>query len=54
MVNSRNQIILDLTDPFLEKSVYKNPSQREAWGYLDDSINSYLVILKGVLGEHFS
>ena len=31
-VKSRNQMILDLTDPLIEKSVYKVPSQREAWG----------------------
>ena len=35
---SRNQMILDLTVPFPKKSVYKNPSQREAWGTLDYSI----------------
>ena len=35
---SRNQMILDLTAPFPKKSVYKNPSQREAWGSLADSI----------------
>ena len=29
---------LDLTAPFPEKYVYKNPSQREAWGSLDYSI----------------
>ena len=37
MVVSRNQMILDLTTPFLEKYVYKNPSQREAWGSFDYS-----------------
>ena len=31
-------MILDLTAPFPEKSVYKNPRQREAWGYFDYSI----------------
>ena len=38
MVKSRNQMILDLTTPLTEKSTYKNPSQREAWGYFCDSI----------------
>ena len=38
MVISRNQMIIDLTAPFPEKYVYKNPSQREAWGSLDYSI----------------
>ena len=32
MVKSRNQMILDLTAPLTEKSPYKNPIQREAWG----------------------
>ena len=27
-------MILDLTAPLNENSVYKVPSQREAWGYL--------------------
>ena len=40
MAISRNQMILDLTAPFLEKSLYKNPSQREAWGSLDLFHNS--------------
>ena len=31
-------MILDLTAPLPEKFVYKNPGQREAWGYFDDSI----------------
>ena len=35
---SRNQLILDLTAPFPEKSVYKYPSQGEAWGSFDYSI----------------
>ena len=30
-------MIIDLTAPFPEKSVYKNPSQRDAWGSFDDS-----------------
>ena len=38
MLISRNQMILDLIAHFREKCVYKNASQREAWGYLDDSI----------------
>ena len=38
MVILRNQMILDLTAPFLEKSVYRNTSQREAWGSFDYSI----------------
>ena len=33
-VNSRNQMILDLTSPLTKNSVYKVPSQREAWGSL--------------------
>ena len=33
-VKSRNEAILDLTSPLTEKSVYKVPSQREAWGSL--------------------
>ena len=42
-VISRNKMILDLTAPFPQKSVYKDPSQREAWGWsfyisLEDSI----------------
>ena len=32
MVISRKQMILDFTAPFHENSVYKDPSQREAWG----------------------
>ena len=40
-VISRIQMILDLTAPFLEKYVYKDPSQRESWGY------TYLSILEG-------
>ena len=31
-------MILDLTTPFPKKYVYKNPSQREAWGSFDYSI----------------
>ena len=31
-------MILDLTKPFPENSNYKNPSQREDWGYFDYSI----------------
>ena len=38
MVISRKQMILDLTAPFLEKSVYKDPCQREARGSFDYSI----------------
>ena len=30
-------MILDLTAPFPENFVYKNPSQRDAWGSFDDS-----------------
>ena len=37
-VKSRNQMILDLTAPLIEKSSYKDPSQREAWGSFDYSI----------------
>ena len=59
-VISTNQMIVDLTSPFLEKCVYKDPRQREAWGshsiYL--SIlgwfqNSAWFTLKRVLGELF-
>ena len=32
MVKSRNQMILDLTARLTEKSIYKVPCQREAWG----------------------
>ena len=55
MVKSRNQMILDLTAPLTEKSVYKVPSQREAWGYLPSFWESLFgpIILKRVLGEHF-
>ena len=55
MVKSRNQRILDLTIPWTEKSVYKVPSQREAWGSLPSFWESlfYLINLKRVLGEHF-
>ena len=31
-------MILDLTAPLIENSAYKNPSQREAWGYFDYSM----------------
>ena len=31
-------MILDLTIPFLEKSSYKDPIQREAWGSFDYSL----------------
>ena len=31
-------MILDLTAPFPEKSLYKDPSQREAWGSFDFSM----------------
>ena len=34
MVISINEMILDLTTPLIENSSYKNPSQREAWGYI--------------------
>ena len=33
-VKLRNKMILDLTAPLTEKSAYKNPNQREAWGHL--------------------
>ena len=32
MVISRNQMILDLTAPFPENSIYKESRQREDWG----------------------
>ena len=43
MVNSRNQMILDLTTHFSEKPLYRDSSQSEAWGLpiylsLEDSI----------------
>ena len=38
MVISRKQMIIDLIAYFLEKSIYKDPSQREAWGYFDYSM----------------
>ena len=31
-VISRNQMILDLTTPFPKNHIYKDSSQREAWG----------------------
>ena len=31
-------MILDLTAPLTKNSTYKNPSQREAWGYFCYSI----------------
>ena len=37
MIISRKQLTLDLTAPFPEKSIYKDPRQREAWGYFDYS-----------------
>ena len=48
-------MVLDLSAPLTEKSSYKNPRQREAWG---SSIfwlfhNFYLIILKRLLVEHF-
>ena len=55
MVKSRNQMILDLTAPLTEKSVYKFPIQEEAWGslpYFWDSLFC-VIILKIVLGEQF-
>ena len=36
-------MILDLTSPLNEKSTYKNPSQREAWGsfYISTALLDY-------------
>ena len=38
MVISRKQMILDLISPFPKKCVYKDPSQRKAWGSFDYSM----------------
>ena len=38
MVISRKQMILDLTVPFPKIFVYKDPIQREDWGYFDYSM----------------
>ena len=40
MVTSRNQMILDLISPIPENYVYKNTSQREAWGTIELFDNS--------------
>ena len=37
-VISRNEMILDLTTPFPEKSIYKDLREKEAWGSFDQSI----------------
>ena len=54
MVKSRNEAILDLTAPLIEKYVYKVPSSREAWGsHLSFRVIILPKILKRFLGEHF-
>ena len=54
-VKSINQMIIDLIAPLTENSIYKVPSQREAWGSLPYFWESLfcLIILKRVIGEHF-
>ena len=38
-------MILDLTAPLTENSIYKFPSQREAWGYLPYFWRHYSTLL---------
>ena len=44
MAISRNQMILDLTAPLIEKSTYKDSSQTKAWGF-DFSLRELLFCL---------